>query len=138
MTPIILVGVGVLALILGVIIGVNTQRMSSELTYLRDRVNKLEDAQSQNAKRRNPYRTDDGIEDAMAIVHDVVWQSAATLNYVKDRSERIDSILKTVRVDPDSYDPDQPNGKVKIVNKKPSAATDGLGEPGATRSSTQS
>lgn len=136
MTPIILIGALMLALILGVIIGVNTQRMASELTYLRDRVNKLEDAQSQ--KRRNPYRTDDGIEDAMAIVHDVVWQSAATLNYVKDRSERIDNILKTVRVDPDSYDPDQPNGKVEILNKKPSAATDGLGEPGATRSSTQS
>ena len=67
--------------------------------------------QLQNKGNRNPYRTNDGLEDAMSIVHDAVWQADATLDYVRARMRQVDKTLQTIRTDPDSYDPEQPNQK---------------------------
>ena len=73
------------------------------------RISRLEEAQ----RTRNPYRTNDGLEDAMAIVHDAVWQADATLDYVRARMRQVGSTLKTIRTNPDRYDSDKPNGKRK-------------------------
>lgn len=103
-----------LALVLGTIIGSMLQRVASEyqamknsIQALSEKIEKLE----KSHKNRNPYRTNEGLEDAMAIIHDSVWQADATLDYVRARMRQVNTTLQTLRANPDQYDPDQPNGK---------------------------
>lgn len=77
------------------------------LARLESKIDQLE----LKGNRRNPYRTNDGLEDAMAIVHDAVWQADATLDYVRARMRQVDKTLQTIRTDPDSYNSEQPNQK---------------------------
>jgi outer membrane murein-binding lipoprotein Lpp len=96
------------ALLAGMIVGAAIQRLTSDLQSLQMRIAALEAA----AKTRNPYRTNDGLEDAMAIVHDAVWQADATLDYVRARMRQVDQTLKTIRSEPNSYDSERPNQKI--------------------------
>lgn len=81
--------------------------LSARIASIEARLDRLEQAN----KTRNPYRTNEGLEDAMAIVHDAVWQADATLDYVRARMRQVGSTLKTIRSNPDRYDSDQPNAK---------------------------
>ncbi|MDI6770131.1 MAG: hypothetical protein QMD04_10720 [Anaerolineales bacterium] len=83
--------------------------LAARFVDIERRIERLEEAQ----KTRNPYRTNDGLEDAMAIIHDAVWQADATLDYVRSRMRQVGSTLKTIRSNPDRYDSDKPNGKRK-------------------------
>jgi hypothetical protein len=96
-----------IALVAGYIIGANVQRVLCEMKTMQSRITALEE----NQKRRNPCRTNDGLEDAMAIINDSVWQADATLDYIRSRMRQAGTTLKTIRKEPDRYDPDQPNRK---------------------------
>ncbi|PKN83353.1 MAG: hypothetical protein CVU46_17185 [Chloroflexi bacterium HGW-Chloroflexi-8] len=105
---------GLIALISGIAIGSSAQRLINEFNSMKQTVanltEKLERLEN-SSKTRNPYRTNDGLEDAMAIIHDVVYQADATLDYVRSRSKQTNKILQMIRSDPDKYNPDAPNRK---------------------------
>lgn len=103
-----------IALFLGLLIGSLLQRVATEFQAMKtivqslsEKLEKLEESQ----KNRNPYRTNEGLEDAMAIIHDSVWQADATLDYVRSRMRQVNTTLQTIRANPDHYDPNQPNRK---------------------------
>lgn len=102
------------ALITGMLAGISIQRMITSVRQMRDEMRALSakiDQVEASHKARNPYRTNDGLEDAMAIIHDATWQAEATLDYVHARMRQVDQTLKIIRSDPDSYDSEQPNQK---------------------------
>lgn len=87
------------------------------------RLEALEDAQN---KRQLPNRAKDALEDMMAIAMDAgdqnqnvdryiqalvvgLMKSEAARDYQHTSIERLKNIAKTLRADPRSYDPDQPN-----------------------------
>jgi prefoldin subunit 5 len=114
MTTTLLIVIVLSALILGLIIGSALTRIASEYQDMKNNIQtlsvKLEMLESAQ-KHRNPYRTNEALEDAMAIIHDSVWQADATLDYVRARMRQVNTTLKTIRNDPDTYDPNQPNQK---------------------------
>ena len=91
----------------GLAIGFGIASVIAAFKTLSAKIDRLEEA----SKQRNPYRTNDALEDAMAIVHDAVWQADATLDYVRSRMHQVDRTLQTARSEPDAYNPDQPNQK---------------------------
>jgi uncharacterized protein YoxC len=102
------------ALVAGIIIGASVQKVVGEFTQMKNSLEKLTekiDRIEKSQTNRNPYRTNDGLEDAMAIIHDTVWQADATLDYVRARMKQVNTTLKTIRSDPDKYNPDKPNQK---------------------------
>lgn len=86
--------------------------MEVELLNLHARLNELEAAQK--SKVRNPYMTNIGIEDAIAIVLDL----KNTAEYADLRSKTLHEILRQIRTDPTNYNDDRPNGKRDIGGEK--------------------
>ncbi len=99
--------IAVSAALVGAAVGIAIYRLAVSVTALRTQLDRLE----QSARQRNPYRTNESLEDAMAIVHDAVWQADATLDYVRARMKQVDNKLQVARTNPDSYDPDERNQK---------------------------
>ncbi len=102
----------VIAVIVGIVVtafvlGMQLQKLLSRFTAMQERLAKLEEAK----RTRNPWPTNDGLEDAMAVLNDAAWNASETLNYIQTRTAQALDILKTVRSCPDQYDPDQPNQK---------------------------
>jgi outer membrane murein-binding lipoprotein Lpp len=95
----------------GTAIGFGIASIISAFRNLNAKIDRLE----QSSKQRNPYRTNDALEDAMAIVHDTVWQADATLDYVRARMRQVDRTLQIARNDPDSYDTEAPNKKRVVL-----------------------
>lgn len=91
----------------GLAIGFGIASVIAAFKNLSAKIDRLEEA----SKQRNPYRTNDALEDAMAIVHDAVWQADATLDYVRTRMKQVDHTLQTARTDPDVYNSDRSNQK---------------------------
>ena len=88
-----------------------TAKMQRELESLSRRLKDLEEAA---AKKRNPYRTDVGLEDAIAQLLDI----KNTLDYADIRSTALHGVLKQIRSNPGSYNEDAPNGKREIGGTK--------------------
>lgn len=111
MSPICVLLIALFAALSGVAIGFGVAWIISEFRYLRAQLDRLEAA----SKQRNPYRTNDALEDAMATAHDVVWQADATLDYVRARMRQVDRTLQTARTEPDAYNSEMPNKKHPIL-----------------------
>ena len=104
----------IVALLLGYLIGVSVQKVASRFEAMQKKINELTeklDRIETKSTHRNPYRTNDGLEDAMAIIHDTVWQADATLDYVRSRMKQVNETLKTIRSNPDKYNNERPNQK---------------------------
>lgn len=104
------------AALAGAAVGIAAYRLFQSISALRAQLDRLENAAlrapaGEHTHQRNPYRTNNGLEDAMAIVHDAVWQADATLDYVRSRMRQVDKTLQTIRSEPDRYDSEQPNQK---------------------------
>lgn len=110
MSPFVMIayaGIGISALILAGFAGAQIQKFSDQVKRMEERIAELETAK----KTRNPYRTNEALEDAMAIIHDAAWQADATLDYMRARLKQVDNTLQVARSNPDDYDPDKPNKK---------------------------
>jgi len=77
--------------------------MEKEIEKLNQRVVGLEDAK----KSRNPYLTNVGLEDAIALALDL----EKTVEYAGLRNRYLKDILRKIRTDPGRYDEDAPNSK---------------------------
>lgn len=106
-------GVATIAAIAGAGAGYGFARMHYEGREMKNRIAKLEQAK----QARNPYGTNDGLEDAMAIAHDTIWQSLDTIQYLQFRAAQIDDILKTIRTNPDKYDAEKVSKKRTLQTK---------------------
>lgn len=71
---------------------------------------RLDELEQSAKKSRNPYLTNAGIEDAIAVALDV----EQTAHYLDTRNRVLQSILRKIRTDPSGYDEDRPNGKKQI------------------------
>lgn len=78
----------------------------------------LEEMKSCARRKHNPYQTNAGLEDAIAVlmdakeakeVADLFYKQKAT--YLDVRLESAMSALRKIRQDPSSYDMEAPNGK---------------------------
>lgn len=68
----------------------------------------LEALKEQLAKRRHPYPTANGLEDALAVAIDTILQEEAQSEYRRARLEQVRRIVGEVRVDPLGYDSERP------------------------------
>lgn len=75
-----------------------------------DQSKRLEELENAARKSRNPYLTNVGLEDAIAIALDVQDKT----NYLETRNQVLQDVLKRIRTDPNSYDENRPNGKREI------------------------
>ncbi len=102
--------IGALMLAIGLVLGIvitaifhQVRRQLTKQADLERRVTELEDCQ----KKRLPYATAAGVEDAIAVSLDVVRQ----FQEGKLRAEQMLEILRLVRGGPEGYDPERPAGK---------------------------
>lgn len=99
----------------GVAFGYALASLRSHMRAIRQQIHDLAgkvDKLSESQRTRNPYRTNDGLEDAIAVALDVLQQSRAEREYEDYRINQLRAILGQIRTDPDGYDSDQPNRKV--------------------------
>jgi len=63
-----------------------------------------------SGKRRHTHRVIAGLEDALAVAIDIINEQARSLAYIEARARKLSEILKTVRANPQAYDPERPAG----------------------------
>lgn len=85
-----------IALVVGMIVGGAYISLSQKIT-------RLEQAQ----KHRLPYKVNDGLEDALAVLLELQSEQ----DYLSARMQQAHKILSVLRGDPDGYDSDAPNTK---------------------------
>lgn len=100
-------GVG---LLLGRIIARYENMIENMKRGLEDQSKRLEELEKTARKSRNPYLTNVGLEDAIALALDL----EKTVEYASLRNRYLKDILRKIRTDPGSYDEDRPNGKREI------------------------
>lgn len=102
-----------IAILASFILGYYIRKLLERQENLEKQINEL----SQVAKRRKlPYPAQAGLEDAIAIVIEVLTQHSAWRAYDETRIEQLAEILRQVRSNPQGYDinqPDQPPRKGK-------------------------
>jgi outer membrane murein-binding lipoprotein Lpp len=99
------------AIIAGGFGGAYLQKQADYVKSLELKINELETL-VQKTPIRNPMKTNDGLEDAMAITIDQLFKAKQTLEYIEGRNGDVLSILQTIRSTPQKYDSDQPNRKI--------------------------
>ena len=77
---------------------------------LAEQAKRLEELENAARKSRNPYLTNVGLEDAIALALDL----EKTVEYAGLRNRYLKDILRKIRTDPNGYDEDRPNGKREI------------------------
>lgn len=106
-TLVIVIFAGMAFVVVVFLVGMQVQKVLNDLRSTRERLAKLEGER----KTRNPHRTNDGLEDAMAVLNDATWESLKTLDYIRARTDQATRILQVIRAEPDRYDSEQPNSK---------------------------
>jgi hypothetical protein len=75
---------------------------------------KRHETADQNGSKRHTHRTSAGIEDAIAIALDYIGYAddlEMEATAVRQRTEKLQSVLMVLREGPHAYDPDKPAGK---------------------------
>ena len=104
-TGIIITFCAVIALLAAVRLGMALQKRSQRLGDLERRIAALEE-KVEHAPKRMANRTIAGIEDAQAILIDLLFQHRAE----EARLDNLRDVLSILRRDPGSYDPNRPAG----------------------------
>lgn len=73
----------------------------------------LDELKAELARRRHPYPTANGLEDALAVAIDTLLQEEAQSEYRRARLEQLRRIVGEVRVDPLGYDSERPADRPK-------------------------
>lgn len=76
-----------------------------------DLARQLEQAQQQAASSGRSYKELAALMDGIAVLMDLKQEATSTLDYFDRRTEQLMDILRTIRKNPDEYDPERPNGK---------------------------
>lgn len=71
----------------------------------------LEEVKEQAASTGRSYKELAGLMDGIAVLMDLKQEAQSTLDYFDRRTEQLMEILRTIRKNPDEYDPERPNGK---------------------------
>lgn len=73
----------------------------------------VHELREQVKRQRHTYATNDGIEDATAILIELILKDQAERQYTETRLNQAREILGMVRQGPQEYDRERPNGKGK-------------------------
>lgn len=131
MSNLLIVAFTALAVALGGLLGWQGRKFFDRFDDNEKRIDALEEAIE---KRALPNRAKDALEDMWAIASDATDQnsnvdkyiegltlmllkSEAARDYQQVSIERLKNIAKTLRIDPRSYDPDQPHGFEDVIEK---------------------
>ena len=71
----------------------------------------LEEVKTQVQDTGRSYKELAGLMDGIAVLMDIKQEAQSTLDYFDRRTEQLMTILRTIRRNPEDYDPDRPNGK---------------------------
>ncbi len=99
--------IGVILIMVALFLTYLAGGIKAEIKDHRRRIKKLEDSANNDGRVKNPHLTNAGIEDAIAVLLDVLQNRE-----VEDlRLKRASEILRQIRSNPGAYNEDRPNGK---------------------------
>lgn len=74
--------------------------------------------EAQLKRRRHTYATADGLEDALAVVIELLLRREAEEAYTQARLGQLQEILGMIRAGPLEYDAERPNGRARTRSKQ--------------------
>jgi len=93
----------------GIFVGAWLLKLDQQL----DRINRIEEEvkelRDQLKRRRHTYATQDGLDDAQAVLIDLVLRDQLEASYREARLGQLSEILGLVRAGPQKYDGEKPN-----------------------------
>lgn len=72
----------------------------------------------QEKQKRHTHRTAAALEDAIAIQRDIIRVFEDTLEFVRQRVEDAQEVLRTARKGPHEYDPERPSGQRYTIKRR--------------------
>jgi len=96
-------------LILGLVIFAGGIFVGAWLKHMDHRLEEIEELRDQLKRRRHSYATQDGLDDAQAVLIDLLLRDQAEARYREARLGQLSEILGLVRAGPQKYDGERPN-----------------------------